>query len=212
MDSHASAAKVVPFVTSKSTILSGVPYAEQILRLSKNHQVCSLKRTSVPTGLHQCHGRVAAAWPETPLQQTRWHLPMSPSAPRSQAAQRRQALRGKSRSMSVCLHLIYLFQQPLRHSALSMKLDTHSCPNWEGVFRQSQTILESLSFFFSASPFSYKDFLNEVAFRGIFNVETGHVEQPLQSVFNLMFLILGIINTEGKKTKNKTNKQINNNK
>ena len=59
----------------------------------------------------------------------------------------------KSRSMSVCLYLIYLFQLPLRHSALSMKLDTHSCPNWEGVSRQSQTILESLSFSFSASSF-----------------------------------------------------------
>ena len=31
-----------------------------------------------------------------------------------------------------------------------------SCPNWEDVSRQSQTILESLSLFFSASSFSYK--------------------------------------------------------
>ena len=40
---------------------------------------------------------------------------------------------------------------------------------------------------------------NEVAFRGTFDVETGHDEQPFQSVFNLMFLTLGIINTEGTK-------------
>ena len=40
--------------------------------------------------------------------------------------------------------------------ALSMKLDTLFCSNCEGVFRQSQTILESLSFFYSVSPFSYK--------------------------------------------------------
>ena len=39
MGSHASTAQVVPYVTSKSTILSGVPYAEQTLRLSKNRQV-----------------------------------------------------------------------------------------------------------------------------------------------------------------------------
>ena len=52
MSSHASAAQVVPYVTSKSTILSGVPYAEQTFRLSKNRQVCSPERTSVPTGLH----------------------------------------------------------------------------------------------------------------------------------------------------------------
>ena len=52
MGSRASAAQVVPYVTSKSTILSGVAYAEQTLRLSKNRQVCSPERTSVPTGLH----------------------------------------------------------------------------------------------------------------------------------------------------------------
>ena len=52
MGSHASAAQVVPYVTSKSTILSGVLYAEQILHLSKNRQVCSLVRTSILTGLY----------------------------------------------------------------------------------------------------------------------------------------------------------------
>ena len=72
--------------------------------------------------------------------------------------QRRRPLRGKPRSMPVCRHLIYLFQYPLRHSVLSMKLDTHSCPNWNGVSRQSQTIPESLSIFSSASSFSYKGF------------------------------------------------------
>ena len=38
---HASAAHVVPYVTSKSTILYGMLYAEQTLRLSKNRQICS---------------------------------------------------------------------------------------------------------------------------------------------------------------------------
>ena len=52
MGSHASAAQVVPYVTSKSAILSGVPCAEQTLRLSKNRQVCFPERTSVPTGIH----------------------------------------------------------------------------------------------------------------------------------------------------------------
>ena len=52
MGSHASAAQVVPYVTSKSAILSAVPYAEQTLRLSKNRQVCSPERTSVSMGLH----------------------------------------------------------------------------------------------------------------------------------------------------------------
>ena len=49
--SHASAAQVVPYITSKSTILSDVPYAEQTLRLTKNGQVCYPERTSVLTGL-----------------------------------------------------------------------------------------------------------------------------------------------------------------
>ena len=52
MGSHASAAQVVPYVTSKSTILSGVPYADQTLSLSKNRQVCSTERKSVSTGLY----------------------------------------------------------------------------------------------------------------------------------------------------------------
>ena len=51
MGSHASAAQIVPYVTSKLTILFGVPYAEQTLRLSKNRQVYSPERTSLPTGL-----------------------------------------------------------------------------------------------------------------------------------------------------------------
>ena len=51
MGSHASAVQVAPYVTSKLTILSGVLYAEQTLRLSKNRQVCSPERTSVPKGL-----------------------------------------------------------------------------------------------------------------------------------------------------------------
>ena len=53
------------------------------------------------------------------------HPLMSPSAPRSQAVRRRRPRRGKFQYMPVChQYLIYLFQEPSRLSALSMKLDS----------------------------------------------------------------------------------------
>ena len=50
MGSHVRAVPVVTYATSKSMILSGMHYAEQTLRLSKNRQVCSPVKTSALMG------------------------------------------------------------------------------------------------------------------------------------------------------------------
>ena len=49
--SHARAAQVVPYVTSKSTILSGVPYAEQTLHFYQRTVRLAPRRGKAPDGL-----------------------------------------------------------------------------------------------------------------------------------------------------------------
>ena len=53
------------------------------------------------------------------------------------------------------------------------------------------------SFFLFQRIFILIQRFDQIAFRGTFDVETGQDEYQLQSVSNLMFLTLGIINTEG---------------
>ena len=59
MGSHASVAQVVPYVTNKPTILSGVPCVEQTLRLSKNRQVCSRRGQA----FRRAYTSAMAGWP-----------------------------------------------------------------------------------------------------------------------------------------------------
>ena len=121
---------------------------------------------------------------------------LSPSALRSQGMQRRRPRSGKFRSMPVCRHLIYLFQQLSRLSALSMKLDTLYGLKLAGVFQDSLTILRSRSYSSNISQFLCRGLTRSPLKSLLTKRQVTMSSRFFLPVFNLIFLTLGIINTE----------------
>ena len=153
MGTHASAAQIVPYVTSKSTILTGVLYAEQKLRLSKNRQACSPKRTSVLTLVPWQGGR-CLAWDATVVDML---APSYVTVSAQVTGSAAQAAAERNVSKYAGLSASHLFVPITIETLGPINEAGHSfLSEREGVSRQSQTISESLSFFSSASPFSYK--------------------------------------------------------
>ena len=121
---------------------------------------------------------------------------MLPSAPTRSAA---HAVANRKVSKYASLSASHLF--------VPIAIETHGAIN-EAVHsflselgRLLSTISDDsrLSFFLFQRISILIQSFNEVAFTGTVDAETCHDEKPFRSVFNLKFLILGIINTEGNK-------------